>query len=501
VWWGWVDQLGRVVFGAAVAAAVLSSFVMLLMLGSQQPARRIALARAALCGTLVLVPLVVFAPLPRFDVPTALEASGLFAHPLLARGQAAATLGLLTPWPARVLLLVYLAGVGVCFTELAVGYWGLGWLTRNAQAPSPRAQAVYDAIPTSGRSAVGRARPKLQVAARIRRPVLVGMYQATILIPPALDPGTAHADANVAAALRLSLLHELAHAERLDVWFSLAGSLARTFWFFLPPLWWIRAQMRLDQEFLADQHAACAFGAPATYASALVALAGPGPAADPAARRPSPAATSTEPLEAMGATRSPGSPLFQRILMLVSCPIHVEHRPPGWWRWSLPILTLLITPMVACLSFDLGTWGRPAKPVAPQPLTFRVARLAIAPQNPDSRGRSPLHEFPLILPARFNLSVEAWGNRATLSRCRVIGQRIAPPEAAAAVGLDMQAEPETWHHVQIERRADGRQLSVTFDGQPVPRDPVVDRVTNRLTLEPPPGRPARFRNLRVDCNK
>jgi beta-lactamase regulating signal transducer with metallopeptidase domain len=496
--WGWVDSLGSLVFRASVAGAVLSSLVMLLMLGCQQPARRIALARAALCGTLVMMLLVAFAPLPRFDLMAALAGTGVLSHPLLGQAQAVAAGGLRGPWPARVVLLVYVAGVGACLAELAVGYWGLGWLTRHARPPSPRAQAVYDAIPFSGRWAWGRARPGLRVTARVRRPVLLGTYHPTILIPPALDRVAPHTDAARTEALRLSLLHELAHAERLDPWFSLVGSLTRAFWFFLPPLWWIRAQMQLDQEFLADRHAALAFGAAEAYAAALVAIAGPGPEAQPAVAGSGLATAAAEPSWATDPAGSPGSPLFQRVLMLVACPFRVEHRPPAWWRWSLPILTLMSTPLAACLGLEAGTWQRSAVATAPQPRTFHVARLTIAPRTPSPGGRAPVHQLPLILPAEFALALEVWGDRAALAQCRIIGQRLAVPGTALGVGSETPPEVETWHHVQIQRAAQRGHLSVAVDGQPVPHDPTVERVPSRLTVEPPPGRPARFRNIRVD---
>ena len=471
--WDCVDHLGGIVFRAGISATVLSSLIILAMLGCRQPARRIVLARAALLGALVLIPLVGLAPLPRFDVVAALRGVGVLPHPLLALSLSPASVasGLRGPWPARVLFGLYLTGVGACLAELVVGYWGLGWLTRNSRAPSPRAQAVYDAIAFAG----CRSRPRLRVATRFPRPVLLGTYQPTILIPPALD--SEDPDAAATEALRLSLLHELAHAERLDPWFSLLGSLAQAFWFFLPPLWWIRTRMHLDHEFLADRHAALGFGAPETYASSLITLAAPGPArmvpGSPSPEAPSPGG-------------SAGSPLFQRILMLLACPFRIERRPPAWWRWSLSILILLLTPLAACLCLDLGAAGLPARPSVPQSQTFRVARLMIAPRSPGPQGRVPVFELPLRLPEQFDLVLEVWGDRAALTRSRVIGQRLAPPAAAIS-------EPETWHLVQVKCGPHG--LVLTVDGQAVPTDPQSPRITPRLALEPIPGRPARYRNL------
>jgi hypothetical protein len=487
--WNWVDHLGGIVFRASVSAAVLSSLLVLAMLGCRQPARRIALARAAILGALVLIPLVGLAPLPRFDLVGALQGMGVLPHPLLSPSPGWGWPGRAGPWPgpARVVFGLYLAGVGACLAELFVGYWALGWLIRHSRAPSPRVQALYDAIAYSGR----RPRPRLRVSTRFPRPVLLGTFRPTILIPPALDaeePDT-EADADTNEALRLSLLHELAHAERSDTWFCLLGSLSQAFWFFLPPLWWIRNQMRLDHEFLADRHAAFGFGAAETYASSLLAIA----ASDSEPLISGPAPDSPPPRPA-GTDRSP---LLQRILMLVACPFRVERRPPAWWRWSLSIMILLLTPLVACLCLDLGATGLPATSPDPQtrthPQTFRLARLTIAPQNPGPLGRAPAFELPLRLPQEFDLVLEVWGDPATLARSRVAGHRLGPADAAST--SETPREPETWHVVQLKRTPRG--LSVCIDGHPVPTDPRTDRITSRLSVEPAPGGFAQFRNLQV----
>ena len=146
--------------------------------------------------------------------------------------------------------------------------------------------------------------------------------------------------------------------------------------------------MHLDHEFLADRHAALGFGAPETYASSLVALAAPGPARIGARARPSP--------EAPSPAGSAGSPLFQRILMLVACPFRVERRPPAWWRWSLSILVLLLTPLAACLCLDLGAAGLPASALASAdpdfprgPVGDPIPEPSAAPPSSSSRCGSP----------------------------------------------------------------------------------------------------------------
>src|SRR4029079_15614907 len=117
--------------------------------------------------------------------------------------------------------------------------------------------------------------------APLRRRPLLGALRPTILIPPDLDRPEA------IERLRLSLVHELAHAERADPWFAWAGALAQAVWFPVPWVWWITRQMRLDQEFLVDRIAASEFGPFGSYATSLVEL------ADARSERRAPAARPT----------------------------------------------------------------------------------------------------------------------------------------------------------------------------------------------------------------
>ena len=87
-----------------------------------------------------------------------------------------------------------------------------------------------------------------RLVAAVQRPVLVGFVRTTILIPSSYDEPEASAE-----FLKLSLLHELAHAEQSDPWFGTIASLAQSVWFFLPHVWWLRSQLMIDQEFMADQ--------------------------------------------------------------------------------------------------------------------------------------------------------------------------------------------------------------------------------------------------------
>ena len=113
----------------------------------------------------------------------------------------------------------------------------------------------------------------MRVSSAVQRPVLVGLLRTTILIPSSYEEPEASAE-----FLKLSLLHELAHAEQSDPWFGTIASLAQSVWFFLPHVWWLRSQLMIDQEFMADHAASLRYGTSKGYAASLLSLADSRPA-------------------------------------------------------------------------------------------------------------------------------------------------------------------------------------------------------------------------------
>ena len=248
---------------------------MLAMLVCRQPTRRLLIARVALLASLAMIPLVALVPLPRLDLLDTLVQSDLVPsvvdprdsskpgvsgrpdraamHDVSLRSsridlprQAAGN----GRWLPRSLTLIDLACVGTGMAWLLLGVLG----SALADPPftcrrRPPTQKIFDRLsPTTWPD---DARPALRCQSRVQHPVVVGFLHPTILIPPALDePG---GDPEL---LRLSLLHEIAHADQWDPWFGTIASLAQTVWFFLPQIWWLRSQLLIDQEFLADRSAA-----------------------------------------------------------------------------------------------------------------------------------------------------------------------------------------------------------------------------------------------------
>ena len=80
-------------------------------------------------------------------------------------------------------------------------------------------------------------------------------------------------------AVRWSLAHEWAHIERHDfrAWF--VAGLARVLFFYQPLVWWLRRQLRLCQDFVADARASRQAPQPEDYAEFLTVRAAAGIAA------------------------------------------------------------------------------------------------------------------------------------------------------------------------------------------------------------------------------
>jgi hypothetical protein len=498
------DRLVAALLDASLAATAITGLVVLAMIQCRQPARRRDWARAGLLSTLALLPLAALNPVPRIDLRGPLRAllpidldgpsprprgeARDCSEPALAQsrvddcptssGAAAGPTARprLLRRVARGLVVAYLVGASVGLAWIALGVCGSSWLIGRGRAPSAQALAHLRSLPFEG----GSRRPRLLVSERATRPVLVGWFRPAILIPPALD------EPEAAERLRLALSHELAHAESLDHRFSTAATLAQAIWFFLPPVWWIRDQMKLDQEFLADRRAVDHFGTSGGYASSLVELASPG---DRGLDR---AGVSNS----LGRNRSSGpgvaSALFQRVVMLVRCPFAIEGRAPFWWRWSTAATLALATLAASCLTLRgladwSSTWSSRPEEVA---RSFRLTQLAISPREHDDQPfglRVRLHD-------RFTLNFEVMAEPADLPSIEVLGHKLG-------VARDDDVDPSQtayrlWHRVRIIR-AEGSE-SVEVDGQPLPLEPGPARLAPWLTILPPRGRTTRIRDLELD---
>lgn len=80
-------------------------------------------------------------------------------------------------------------------------------------------------------------RPRLVVCSELKTPMLVGIFRSVILLPQ---------DAPAGEELRLSLLHELTHYRRRDVWRKALALWVNALYWFNPFVWYM--VRRIDQE-------------------------------------------------------------------------------------------------------------------------------------------------------------------------------------------------------------------------------------------------------------
>jgi Zn-dependent protease with chaperone function len=451
----WLERFGLVLLDASLAATVWVCLLALAMVATNQPSRRCALARVTMFGALLIWPLVAWWPGPRLDVAASLR---LLAAPGARPPEALAAPAYV--WPAA-----YLGGLA-----LALGWLGLGWLasaalTRRTTAPEARLQGLYDNLDYPAR----HRRPRLAVSGKVRRPALAGSLRPTILLPRGLLE-----QAGTSEQVRLSLLHELAHASRRDPLHGLIAGLAQAVWFFLPPYWWVRRQMRLDQEFLADHLAASAFGGCATgYASSLVDLAGSGPVS-----RTRPELASPDHPDVPLRSRSP---LLLRILMLVRCPFPVEADPPWWWRAALAPLAVAGILAVSSLSLH-GTPVSTAQPAEGRHGRFTLPQLTLDPEPPQPGG-APRRgcTLPVPLPDSFDLALDILSDPASATALRLAGVEVVLPPAAS------------WQRLQLQRR--GETVRCQLDDRDHPCRSLPTPRPRLLHIALPDSQEGRFRNL------
>jgi beta-lactamase regulating signal transducer with metallopeptidase domain len=199
------------------------------------------------------------------------------------------------------LLTLYLAGAGYFLLRFLWGHVQLHRLVSTARPAPARVRLLFSTL-TSHR------RPRLLVSDRVAVPISFGLLRPTVVLPEVV------CDDFDEESLRWLLSHELTHLRRRDALTSMLLGLARVLFYVLPWYWWLRRQVRLCQEYVAD--AAAGQGEPERYAEFLLHW-------------------TAAPVVPAGATGVSGhtSDLFRRITMLVQRPMKIEERCPR--RWSL----------------------------------------------------------------------------------------------------------------------------------------------------------------------
>jgi beta-lactamase regulating signal transducer with metallopeptidase domain len=231
-------------------------------------------------------------------------------------------------------VLVWLAILHGCGAALLLLHWLVGHvaLWRLVRSAEPASGSVFDLCDELRR---GRPNPRLLVSPRVRVPFSFGLLRPTIVLPRWL------CDRASVPVLRWVLAHELAHLERCDARSGWLFGLGQVCYYCFPWFWWLRRQVRLCQEYVADAAAVAAAGPAAEYAQFLLGC------------------TTAAPVPAGAAgVFGHSSELFRRITMLLKSPVVVERKCPR--SWSLFALGALLGLAVIVAGVGFRAEGAPA---------------------------------------------------------------------------------------------------------------------------------------------
>jgi beta-lactamase regulating signal transducer with metallopeptidase domain len=458
--WTLLDALSSRVLDATLAAALLLSGAALAVAVCRQPARRLFLGRLALVCAAAIVPWML-AVSPRVHLST-LES---LIHPA---GLRAATVRLPLEWLPRVALAIAAAGLASALARGALAAWAVRRLMRSSREPDARTihilRTATDNTPM----------PRVRVSDRVRRPLVVGLLRPVIVIPGALE----HVDP---ASLELALLHEAIHARRGDSRWTFLGALVQAFWFFLPPVAWLREQMRIDQEYMVDHVAARSPTAGGDYAQRLVDATAP---VYQCTAPPSPRARGHR-------ARHHFQPLAARLAMLLRPPTHVEPRPSRLWRCAS--LACFAAASLAASEISLLGDARPAAlPFlaisASRPVELRIPLLVVAPRD----ARNPRNPQPLLaqLPDRFDMTFSMARYALHQGHLRLFGAVLRlPPE------IDGPAGSESLVPVHVTR--DGPRLRVRIGSHALAAPEPGHDALDRLAIDTLSSAPVSLRDIVV----
>jgi beta-lactamase regulating signal transducer with metallopeptidase domain/membrane-associated protease RseP (regulator of RpoE activity) len=277
-----------------------------------------------------------FLPIPSAPAATTAQpvAPPKSTEPLPVPPVADAVAPALPPIPvARLFLAIYNLLAAFFLGRWLIGHVALWRMLRSSRPAGKPLTRIFNDLARGW-----RVPPELRVARNLRGPVCCGLRRQVVLLPQRL------AETGDEQSLRLVFAHELAHLERGDSWTGCWFGLAQALYFPMPWFWWLRRQVSLCQEYLADAAATRLCG-PADYAAFLLDL-----------------SRSTRPgrhSPAVAGVIGNSSDLFRRVTMLLNSNRRVDDGRP--WRWSLlaagAFLSLAV--LLSGVGFSQGATARP----------------------------------------------------------------------------------------------------------------------------------------------
>jgi beta-lactamase regulating signal transducer with metallopeptidase domain len=159
---------------------------------------------------------------------------------------------------------IWMLGILLFAVRAAGGWWQLEQLRRTARGVVP-AHVMESLFRVRDRLNVGR-RIMLRVSDRVISPMVMGVWQATVILP-----GSAILHLST-EELEAVLAHELGHVRRWDYACNLMQTGLETLLFFHPAVWWLSRIVRDRREVCCDEIAVRSCSNPVVYAQTLLRL-------------------------------------------------------------------------------------------------------------------------------------------------------------------------------------------------------------------------------------
>jgi protocatechuate 3,4-dioxygenase beta subunit len=225
-------------------------------------------------------------------------------------------------------VLAYAAAVALLLLRGLAGWALLRRLYRGSSPVPAGVAALFRGV--AGPAGAG---VRLLASRRLDLPLTFGWRRPVILLPEGLCRDGDE------AALRYCLAHEWSHVERRDACAWYLATLAQLVFFYQPLFWWLRRQLRLSQDYLADARAAEQAAAAEDYAAYLVSL----------ARR-----SLGAPVAAALGIGDRRSHLYRRILMLLHNRAPLQRRCFGAWNLAAVAAAVALVALVSAVRLDAG---------------------------------------------------------------------------------------------------------------------------------------------------
>ncbi len=157
---------------------------------------------------------------------------------------------------------IVIAGSGWCIVRWAAGRRQLGMIVRESTPVDEHCVALWPE-----RSEAARRRVRILASSRVDVPLTCGVWRPVIIVPSSFLTPTGWTE------LSACLTHEWGHVAHRDALVWMVIRAIEPFVWFQPFFWWLKRELRVCQDQLADASVVSASGDPTSYAALLASLA------------------------------------------------------------------------------------------------------------------------------------------------------------------------------------------------------------------------------------